>query len=161
MSNQDSIFYKDPDFYSAYDYVEQEESGIQKVLFLFLLIVGIVFVIYYTFSYLSSRDIDLKKFNFFNLSKQSEPFIHESKKELKVTSNSKIEEEQIKLKKKELELIVRKVIEDIYKEKLLNRPKVANTNIVKPTKKVSHKQEKKPYLVEEYLEAIKRELEKN
>ena len=52
-------------------------------------------------------------------------------------------------------------MEDIHKEKLLDKPKTTTIPTIKPTKKVSHKQEKKPYLVDEYLEAIKKELGKN
>ena len=158
VAHQNSILSQDPNFYSSYEYEEQEESGSQnifiKLLLQLILILGVLFIIYFAFNYISNTHIDFKKFNFWN----SEKPIQKIKRDTAPTESRIIEANSKNIRQKD---IVEKNMEDIHKEKLLDKPKTTTIPTIKPTKKVSHKQEKKPYLVDEYLEAIKKELGKN
>ena len=169
MANKNSILSQDPSFFSTYAYEErEEESGKQrvftKVLLQLLLVLSILLVTYFAFNYISNMNIDFKKFISLGVEKQSSPPIHEIKTE-DTFIDSKIKEQNVDLKSVEVEPIIEKVIEELHQEKELEVSKIELETIVKPVKETSavasHKQEKKPYLVDEYLEAIKKELGKN
>lgn len=161
MAHKNSILSQDPEFYSAYGYEEQEGNGTQKVfikvLLQLLLVFSILLVIYFAFNYVSNMNIDFKKFNFWNIEKQSEPLT----REIKIPTESKIREKEVVLKKVEIEHIVKKVMKNFHKEKVLRISKTSTTPLIKPTKVSVQEQRKNPYLSEEYLEAVKKALGKN
>ena len=168
MPHKSSILSQDPEFYSAYGYEEEEGNDTKnvfiKALLPLLLVLSVLLIVYFAFNYISKMNVDLKKFSFWTIEKESEPPTHTIQTE-EITIENKNKEQKVALKSIEVEPIIKKVIEELHQEKVLELSKIELEPIVKPTKKiaevVSHKQEKNSYLVDEYLEAIKKELGKN
>ncbi len=159
MANQNSILSQDPNFYSSYEYEEQDGSSTAQafisILFKLVLLLSILFTIYFAFNYVSNMDINFKKFDFLNLAKQSKPPIPQINMEVTPKEN------KINFKKAELDVVVNKVIEKIDKEKVVKTSKTSTDSLIKPREVTSHKELKSPYLTKEYLDAVKKALGKN
>ncbi len=162
MAYENSMLSQDLEFYSAYDYEEREEGNREnffiQLLWKVLLGLTLLITIFFIYNYFSKVNIDFKKFDFWNISIPTKPLISKvDNKENHI--ESKTETKKIDLKPVEIERIATKVMNDMHKEKVetiskrTTKPKVVEVS--------STKQIKKPYLVDEYLDAIKRELEKN
>ena len=157
MAHQNSLLSQNPEFYSAYGYEEQEGSDTEnifiKVLLQLLVVLSILLTIYFAFNYISNMNIDFKKFNFWGIEKQTAPPTREINTEVMPIEN--------KMKATEVVHIVKKVMENIHKEKALEVSKISIVPLIKPTKVTSPKQVKNPYLSQEYLDAVKKALGKN
>ena len=164
MASENSILSKEPEFYSAYEYEEEYENEKEnifgKVLFQLLVLVSIFLTIYFSYKYLSNMDIDFKKFNFWSVAKQNNPPTLEIHNEVTSTESS-LKVKESSLKKIDVEPIVKEVIKNLHKEKVVEVSKINLAPIVKQTEITTQKEVKKPYLVDEYLEAIKKELGNN
>ena len=164
MAYENSMLSQDLEFYSAYDYEEKEGNGTEnfftQLLWKVLLGLTLLITIFFIYNYFTKINIDFKKFDFWNSEKYNEMPMHKINRDSSPTE-SRIIIREVDSKTIGQKDIVEKIMEDIYKEKQLDRPNITSPNTFKPTKKVSQEQEKKPYLVDEYLEAIKKELGKN
>ena len=163
MAYENSMLSQDLEFYSAYDYEEREEGNQEnffiQLLWKVLLGLTLLITIFFIYNYFSKVNIDFKKFDFWNISIPTKPLISKVDNKKNNHSESKTETKKIDLKPIEIEHIVTKVMNDMHKEKVetiskrTTKPKVVEVS--------STKQIKKPYLVDEYLDAIKKELENN
>ena len=164
MAYENNILSQNLEFYSTYGYEEREESGTEKnftrVLWKILLVLSLLFAMFFTYNYVVKMNIDFKKFDFLNIEKMKASLFPESNGEV-IHTESKIEIREVDSKRVETEPFIQEVIKELHKKKALEIVKTTTKPINKPAKVISKKQIKNPYLVEEYLDAIKKELGKN
>ena len=164
MAYENNILSQNLEFYSAYGYEEREESGTEKnftrVLWKILLVLSLLFAMFFTYNYVVKMNIDFKKFDFLNIEKMKESLFPESNGEV-IHTESKIEIREVDSKRVETEPLIQEVIKELHKKRVVEVSKIELSPINKSTKEISQEQVKKPYLLDEYLEAIKKELGKN
>ena len=164
MAYENNMLSQDLEFYSAYGYEETEESGSKKVftqaLWKLLLVLTLLSAMFFTYNYVANMNIDFKKFDIWDIEKIKESLFPESNGKF-IHTESPIEIKEVDVKRVETEPLVQEVIKALHKKRAIKMVETTTKPINKPAKVTSKKQIKNPYLVEEYLDAIKKELGKN